>query len=173
MRQYIKTTDKQKRKFDIILWSISLFAIILFIGVGILFSKTFINIWYLVIVGFLFGLILSLITYKKIKDYSSQKLKNYITFCVLVFGMLLNYLLLWINYNFPRHENKTYDSRIIEYAMSNRRNSSVLTIEFEGIVKDIHMPIEDYKLLKEKGFVTITVDKGLLGCYIILEKKIE
>ena len=36
-------------------------------------------------------------------------------------------------------------------------------MEFAGIIKDIHMPIEDYKLLKEKGYVI----------YIILDKKIN
>ena len=172
MRQLAKTSEKQKRRTDTILWIISLLTLIQFIGVGIFYSKTFINIWYLVVFGLVSGLILGLTTYKKIKDYSNQELKNHITFCVFVFGILLNYGLLWINYNFPRHEIKTYNSRIIEYAMSNRRGSSVLTIEFAGITKDIHMPIEDYKLLKEKGYVTITVDRGFLGIYIILDKKI-
>jgi len=172
MRQLAKTSEKQKRRTDIILWIINLLTLIPFTGVGIFYFKTFINIWYLVIFGLASGVILGLTTYKKIKDYSNQELKNHITFCVFVFGVLLNYGLLWINYNFPRHEIKTYDSRIIEYAMSNRRSSSVLTIEFAGIIKDIHMPIEDYELLKEKGYVTITVDRGLLGIYIILDKKI-
>ena len=172
MRQLAKTSEKQKRRTDTILWLISLLTLIPFTGVGIFYFKTFINIGYLVVFGLVSGLILGLATYKKIKDYSNQELKNHITFCVFVFGVLLNYGLLWINYNFPRHEIKTYDSRIIEYAMSNRRGSSVLTIEFAGIIKDIHMPIEDYELLKEKGYVTITVDKGLLGIYIILDKKI-
>jgi heme/copper-type cytochrome/quinol oxidase subunit 4 len=172
MRQLAKTSEKQIRRTDTILWIISLLTILPFVGVGIIYSKTFINIWYLVVFGLVSGLILGLTTYKKIKDYSNQELKNHITFCVFVFGVLLNYGLLWINYNFPRHEIKTYDSRIIEYAMSNRRGSSVLTIEFAGIIKDIRMPIEDYKLLKEKGYVTITVDKGLLGIYIIVDKKI-
>lgn len=172
MRQFVKTSEKKKRRIDIILWIISLLTIIPFTGVGILYSKTFINVWYLVIFGFVSGLILGLTTYNKIKVYSNQKLKNHVTFCVFVFGVLLNYGLLWTNYNYPRHVIKTYDSRIIEYAMSNRRGSSVLTIEFAGIIKDIHMPIEDYKLLKEKGYVKITVDKGLFGIYVILDKKI-
>lgn len=173
MRQLAKTSEKQKRRTDIILWIIHLLTLIPFTGVGIFYFKTFINIWYLVIFGLASGVISGLTTYKKIKDYSNQELKNHITFCVFVFGVLLNYGLLWINYNFSRHEIKTYDSRIIEYAMSNRRSSSVLTIEFAGIIKDIHMPIEDYELLKEKGYVTITVDRGLLGIYIILDKKIQ
>ena len=172
MRQHIKTSEKQKRRTDILLWIISLLTIIPFTGVGIFYSKTFINIWYLVASGLVSGLILGLTTYKKIKNYSNQELKTHITFCVLVFGVLLNYGLLWVNFNYPRNEIKTYDSRIIEYAMSNRRGSSVLTIEFAGIIKDIHMPIEDYELLKEKGYVKITVDKGLFGIYIILDKKI-
>lgn len=173
MRQNQKYSEKTKKSIDKVLWVISLLTLIPFVYAGIYFSKTFINIWYLVIIGLVFGFFLGFTTFESIKNISSQELKNHITFCVLVFGVLLNFSLLWINFNFPIHEKKKYDVRVDSYAMSNRRTSSIATIEFAGHIKDIHLPIEDYELIKQGYNVSITIDKGLFGFYIILDKKVS
>jgi heme/copper-type cytochrome/quinol oxidase subunit 4 len=173
MRQHQIYSEKKKKRIDKVLWVISLLTLIPFVYAGIYFSKTFINIWYLVIIGLAFGFFLGLTTFDRIKDISSQELKNHITFCVLVFGILLNFSLLWINFNFPMHEEKKYDVRVDSYAMSNRRTSSIATIEFAGHIKDIRLPIEDYELIKQGYNVSITIDKGLFGFYIILDKKLS
>jgi hypothetical protein len=173
MRQHQIYSEKKKKRIDKVLWVISLFILIPFVYTGIYFSKTFINIWYLVIIGLAFGFFLGVTTFDRIKAISSQEPKNHITFCVLVFGILLNFSLLWINFNFPKHVEKKYDVKVDSYAMSNRRTTSIVTIEFAGHIKDIRLPIEDYKLIKQGYRVSITIDKGLFGFYIILDKKLS
>lgn len=168
-----KISELFKRKVDIFIFSISIFTIIPFAFLAIIFFQTFINIWYLLIICLLFGSFVGVITYKKTKDYHNQSLRTIVTLSILFWGMLLNYGLLWFNYNFRAHEEKTYDLVILEFAKSHRRTASVVTVEFAGYIKDVYMPIEDYQRLKEKGYLTVEIDNGLFGYYIILDKKVK
>lgn len=173
IRKNRKISEKIKRKVDIFIFTINILTIVPFTFLAVIFFQTFINIWYLVLIGLLFGSFVGVITYKKTKDYHNQSLRTIVTLSILFWGMLFNYVLLWANYNFRKHKEKTYDIAIVEFAKTNRRTASVLTIEFAGIVKDVHMPIEDYQILKEKGYLKVEIDKGLFGIYIILNMKVE
>ena len=93
-----KNIEKVKRRVGIILSLIPFFEAMLY------YSKTFINIWYIIAVGLIFGIFVGVLSYEKIKNYIDGKLKNHITFCVLSLESLLAFVLLWTNYNFLRHE---------------------------------------------------------------------
>ncbi|MCC6700439.1 MAG: hypothetical protein IT221_02890 [Fluviicola sp.] len=153
---------------------ITFVSLILILWEMMLFRKTFVPFYFPLLFSLIGGLLLFLLLRKKINYYVQSKHPFWqkALHGIIMFGGILGFLLLSINYYFPTDNFEKVKLKILEIGTltnsKNRCEPPFVLVSFKGHQKQIVFPC--HFVISNPKMIELELQKGSFGFYIIEEK---
>lgn len=170
--------ENMKKKYKIkeqrIIGLITFVSLILILWEIMLFRKTFVPFYIPLLFSLIGGFLLFLFLRKKINYYEQSKHPFWqkALHGIIMFGGVLGFLLLSINFYFPTNKFEKVKLKILEIGTltnsKNRCEPPFVLVSFKGHQKQIVFPC--HFVISNPEMIELELQKGSFGFYIVQEK---
>lgn len=119
----------------------------------------------IVLIGLVSGLIATLIIERDLRYYLIS---------IALLGSICTAIFFKLNDGLAHSAETTSKHQILNKVLASHNSErSKITVEWDGLIKDVPIESEDQQMIVPSKFVTLTVKKGALGYYIITDKELQ
>lgn len=119
----------------------------------------------IVLIGLVSGLVATLIIERDLRYY---------VISIALLGSICTAIFFKVNNSLAHSSETVSKQQILDKTLAPHNNEkSKITVEWDGIIKDLPVESEDQQLIVPSKFVELTVKKGAFGYYIITDKELK